>query len=265
MKEVFTQWKYTKMVVLTALTAAVYAALMFPFKIATIIPGFTEIRPAVAVPIVFGLFFGPAGAWGAAMGNLIGDIFGGQLTIISPFGFVGNFFLGFMGYKLREKWGWLSGEKGSETRSNKWYLQFFLIIILSSATCALIIAWGMDVLKVLPFAVFATILFVNNVIMPIVIGPFLFLLLNTRIDRWDLNWTDIMSQSDRSRPRLPKLGGALMWIGAVGGLVVCFLISIGVYDAKVMAGLNFGTGSGSEAILAAGLVSLILMILGAVL
>lgn len=66
MREVFTMWSNTRMVVLTALTAALYAAVLIPFKPIPIIPGFTEIRPAVAVPLVFGLLFGPAAAWGAA-------------------------------------------------------------------------------------------------------------------------------------------------------------------------------------------------------
>jgi energy-coupling factor transport system substrate-specific component len=265
MKEIFTQWKYTKMIVLTALTAAVYAAVMFPFKIATIVPGFTEIRPGVAVPIIFGLFFGPAGAWGAAMGNVIGDIFGGMFSIISPFGFVGNFFLGFLGYKLREKWGWLSVGDGMGIKSLKGYLQFFLIVLISASACATIIAWGMDFFKILPFAVFAMIILVNNVVMPAVIGPFLFWLLNPRLERWDLIWTDIMKEEDRSRPRLPLLGGALMWVGALGGLIICFLISTNIYNVKLMGGLAFGAGSGSEAIFAVGLLSLVVMIVGAIL
>ena len=38
--------------------------------------GVDEVRPANVFPFVFGLLFGPAGAWGAAIGNLIGDFFG---------------------------------------------------------------------------------------------------------------------------------------------------------------------------------------------
>jgi energy-coupling factor transport system substrate-specific component len=267
MKEIFTQWKYTKMVVLTALTAAVYAAVMIPFKIATIVPGFTEIRPAVAIPIVFGLFFGPAGAWGAAMGNLIGDIFGGMLTIISVFGFVGNFFLGFLGYKLREKWGWLSVGDGLGMRSVKGYVQFLLIVILSSAACATIIAWGMDAFKIFPFAVFVSIVFLNNLVMPAVIGPFLFWLLNPRLERWDLIWTDVMKPEDRSRSRLPVIGGLLMWIGSVGGLVVGFLLSIGAYSFDILEKVAPGSyeGLGNVGIVLTGAVSLLLMILGALL
>ena len=33
MRELFTMWKYTRMVVLTAVSAAVYAAVLIPFKL----------------------------------------------------------------------------------------------------------------------------------------------------------------------------------------------------------------------------------------
>jgi energy-coupling factor transport system substrate-specific component len=118
MKEVFTMWRYTKMVVLTALTAAVYAAILIPFKGLIIVPGFTEIRPATAVPVVFGLLFGPAGAWGSAIGNLIGDFFG-TFSFGSIPGFLGNFFFGFNGYKLWGHMGIFSSGKGLETRNGR--------------------------------------------------------------------------------------------------------------------------------------------------
>ncbi|MBC7289406.1 MAG: QueT transporter family protein, partial [Armatimonadetes bacterium] len=81
-------WRHTKMIVLVALTAALYAALLIPFKSIPILPGFSEIRPANVVPIVASLLFGPAAAWGSAIGNLIGD-FVGTLGPGSFFGFVG--------------------------------------------------------------------------------------------------------------------------------------------------------------------------------
>ncbi|MEJ7816255.1 MAG: QueT transporter family protein, partial [Rubrobacter sp.] len=99
MKEVFTMWRHTQLVVLTALSAAIYAAVLIPFKGFPIVPGFIELRPANVFPVVFGLLFGPAGAWGAAIGNLIGDFFG-TLSLGSLAGFVGNFFLALLPYKL---------------------------------------------------------------------------------------------------------------------------------------------------------------------
>ena len=41
MREVVTMWRHTKMVVLVALTAAVYAAILIPLKGIPLIPGFT--------------------------------------------------------------------------------------------------------------------------------------------------------------------------------------------------------------------------------
>ncbi len=100
MKELVTMWNNTRMIVLTAVVAAVYAAVLIPFKVAVpIIPGFTEVRPGNVIPIVCSLMFGPAGAWGSAIGNTIADAFGtfGPGTF---FGFIGNFLLGLIPYKM---------------------------------------------------------------------------------------------------------------------------------------------------------------------
>ena len=99
MREVWRMWNYTTMVVLTVLTAGLFAAILIPFKGIPLIPGLTELRPANVIPVVFGLLFGPAGAWGAAFGNLIGDFFG-TLGIGSFFGFWGNFLAAYLPYKM---------------------------------------------------------------------------------------------------------------------------------------------------------------------
>src|SRR5256712_10458881 len=85
MRELFAMWGNTRMVVLTAICAALYAAILIPFKVVPLIPGITEFRPANAVPVVCSFLFGPAAAWGSAFGNLIGDFFGGP----GPGGFFG--------------------------------------------------------------------------------------------------------------------------------------------------------------------------------
>ena len=63
MREVWRMWNYSTMVVLTVLTAGIFAAILIPFKGIPLIPGLTELRPANVIPVVFGLLFGPAGAW----------------------------------------------------------------------------------------------------------------------------------------------------------------------------------------------------------
>src|SRR5438876_659193 len=93
MRELFAMWSNTRMVVLTAICAALYAAILIPFKVVPLIPGITEFRPANAVPVVCSFLFGPAAAWGAAFGNLIGDFFGG-LGPGDLFGFFANLLYG---------------------------------------------------------------------------------------------------------------------------------------------------------------------------
>ncbi|MBD3181778.1 hypothetical protein GF312_05765 [Candidatus Poribacteria bacterium] len=108
MKELFTMWKNTRMIVLTAVTASIYAAVLIPFKVAIpLVPGFTEVRPANVVPIVCSLMFGPAAAWGAAIGNTIGDFFG-TFGLGTIFGFIGNFLYGYIPYRMWKAFG--SGE-----------------------------------------------------------------------------------------------------------------------------------------------------------
>ena len=91
MKAVFSMWKNTRMIILTAVCAAIYGAALIAFKTAIpLIPGITEVRVGNILPVPFGLLFGPAGAWGAAFGNLIGDLLGGTLGPGSAGGFIGQ-------------------------------------------------------------------------------------------------------------------------------------------------------------------------------
>ncbi|MBP2663849.1 MAG: hypothetical protein H6Q71_1797 [Firmicutes bacterium] len=237
MKEVFGMWKYTKMVVLVALSAAIFAALLIPFKALVLIPGFTEVRPANAFPVVLGLLFGPAGAWGAAIGNLIGDFFG-TLGVGSIFGFTGNFFSAYVPYKLWSKLG-LVDEKDEDPlllNNTKKLINFVVMAIMSSMSCALIIAWGCEVLQLVPFAALATIISVNNTIPSIVLGIPLMLILYPRIKKWDLLWTDIVEEEYLDKKSaMAKVGALLMVVGIVGGFTVGLIAALGLSGQAVFA------------------------------
>ena len=145
MKEVFSMWKQTKMVVLVALCAGLYAAVLIPFKGFVLIPGITEFRPASALPVVLGLLFGPAGAWGAAIGNLIGDFFG-SLGVGSIFGFIGNFMFAYVPYKLWNNLGIVKADDNEPNlKSGRKVFAYIISALGGALACALIIGWGLDI------------------------------------------------------------------------------------------------------------------------
>lgn len=70
---------------------AVYLVFSLPFSAMVLIPGLTNLRPATALIPLYGIFFGPAGAWAYAIGNVLYDFLSGNLVISSIGGFIGNF------------------------------------------------------------------------------------------------------------------------------------------------------------------------------
>ena len=231
MKEVFSMWKNTRMIILVALSAAIYAAFLIVFKGGIpIIPGITEVRPANVFPPVFSLLFGPAGAWGSAIGNLIGDLFGGTLGIGSIFGFVGNFFLGYIPFKM---WGATFGLVNKDniaqtTNTAKKLVAFEIIALTASAACGIIIAWYLDLASIVPFAFLSITITINNFAAAFVLGPILLALLYPRVKRWGLIWTDIMKPEDVAAGAAKNLGSILMIVGSLGGLIVGILVAAGV-------------------------------------
>jgi energy-coupling factor transport system substrate-specific component len=247
MKEVITMWKNTRMIILVALSAAIYAVFLIIFKAGIpIIPGITEVRPANVFPPVFSLLFGPAGAWGSAIGNFIGDLFGGTLGIGSIFGFVGNFFLGYIPYKM---WGCVfgltDGDISQTTNSGKAFsgkklAAFEIVALTASAACGIIIAWYLDLAGIIPFAFLSITITINNFAAACILGPILLVLLYPRVKRWGLIWTDIMKKEDVSAGMSKSLGTILMIVGSLGGLIVGILVAAGV-AGQALYGFAAGT------------------------
>ncbi len=57
----------------------------------------------MGIPLAFSFLFGPAAAWGTAIGNLIYDASTASLGPISVFGFVGNFLIAYLPYTPSEQ------------------------------------------------------------------------------------------------------------------------------------------------------------------
>ncbi|THE65745.1 QueT transporter family protein [Salinadaptatus halalkaliphilus] len=233
---------------LVAVVAAVYAALLIPFAGFVVVPGITAVRPGNVIPVIFGIMFGPAAAWGSAIGNLINDIFAGTFGPGSLFGFIGNFFFGLLGYKLWGNLGPLSSGVEPDFRENtiRQLVEFVAIAAAASAVCAAIIAWGLEVLGLFPFSVLGTVIFANNLIATVVLGPPLLYLTYPRIKEMGLLYPDLLHDED-----VPDVGLGRARTAALGLLAVSIIwvtvgiaISLGVYNVEfgVAQGETFGQG-----------------------
>src|SRR5262245_14257539 len=238
MRDLIVMWGNTRMVVLAAMSASLYAAILIPFKVLPIIPGVTELRPANAIPVVCSFLFGPAGAWGAAIGNLIGDFFGG----IGPgdlFGFAGNLLYGLLPYKL-----WYTfTDNDPVPRSPLQWVAFAAVVATAAGACALVIGWGLNLLGFVPFSILGAAVLGNNFFAASILSPPLLLALYPRVKRARLRSRDIMNES-RALPRSLRIGAAVVVVGAVvSGLVLGNLISFGSISLPVVGSVVAGTGA----------------------
>ena len=221
MKAAFTMWRNTRMIILVAVCAAIYGAALVAFKTAIpLIPGITEVRVANIFPMVFGLLFGPAGAWGTAIGNLLGDTFGGTLGPGSIAGFVGNFLLGYLPYAM-----WITfipfAEKSREWKAGSWrsWFAYILIDFISSASCAVVISIFVDALGIVPYAVLTKIITINNTIASLIGVILLASVFSVTKHQLGLFWVDIMDERDIGRAIAGTIGAWMVTAGAVIGIL----------------------------------------------
>jgi len=245
MSSLFTMWRNTRMIILTAVCAAIYSSALLAFKTAIpLIPGITEVRVGNIFPMPFGLMFGPAGAWGSAIGNLIGDIFGGTLGPASLPGFVGNFLLGYLPYTLWTtlipfhqkslKW---------ETRTWRNWVTYFLIAFISSTACAVVISIFVDFLGLVPYKVLVKIIALNNTV-----GSFIGVILFSTVfklvkDHLHLYWTEVMDEADQGKPLAGPLGAWIVTAASLFGLFGGMLIDLPVSALGWISTLSILIGS----------------------
>jgi energy-coupling factor transport system substrate-specific component len=103
---------------------------------------------------------------------------------------------------------------------------YFAVAFLASTVCALIIAWFLALLRLLPFTIGLISIISNNTIMSIVLGPVLLLALYPRVKRWGLLWTEIMEPEEVSASNLRGTGNVLVWVGGIGGAAVGLILSL---------------------------------------
>lgn len=233
-----TMWESTRLIVFAAICASLYAAILIPFKVLPIIPGVAELRPANAVPVICSFLFGPAAAWGAAIGNLIGEFFGGM----GPgdfFGCIGNFLYGLAPYKI---WDLISTDRPVPKTLATW-VKFIFTIFLASALCAVFVGWGLNLLGFVPFAILGNIILFNNFVSSLLFAPLLLAVIYPRVERGKLLYRNLLPATPTKPGAIRFAGLALLTCATVGGLIAGNLLSSGRWTPAFIVTLGWETQS----------------------
>jgi len=218
-------WRNTRMVVLCAISAALYAAVLVPFKVVPLIPGVTELRPANAIPVVCSFLFGPAAAWGSAIGNMIGDFFGG----VGPgdiFGFFANLFYGYIPYKA---WSIIAPGQSPVSRSPLNIVKYVAVCLAASVLCADLVGWGDNLLVLRPFSILGNVIIFNNMLSAMVLSPLILAGVYPRVRAGRMLYQDVMPEL-KPRPMPRRVTGlSMLIVGEGGAWILGNLLSTGYW------------------------------------
>jgi energy-coupling factor transport system substrate-specific component len=169
----------------------------------------------------------------------------------SAVGFAANFLLAMVAWRVGAAFGLpslLAGRQRPPGFSRTLLIRTLPAILLSSAACALALGWGLDVLGLLPFLVLGNVVFLNNAVFGIVLGPLLLAILGPRVDRWELG-----EDLPAARPELRTLALGLLVLGAGGGFLALNALCLGSLVA---------TSTGVPGVASVGAAALGLLLLG---
>ena len=229
-------WKYTRMIVLTAITAALYAASIAVLRF----PPPVSLMPISQIfPIPLSLMFGPAGAWGIAIGVTIGALVTGEFSINQLFGFIGNFVLGLTPYilwtRLRP---FADGNRDIRFNSLRFWLLYGLVVIGASFSTAVIISLPMHLLGLVPFSFLVNLIGIQDAL--IGMGAILFLrLVYKRVESLGLLYWEVMDESDLDEPD-SRLGTFGAWLIIVASVITWLLAGLIIPEQASLIG-SIGT------------------------
>jgi energy-coupling factor transport system substrate-specific component len=172
MHELLSVWTGKKGLKLIAANALVYALLLIPFNQLQWVVAGIPVRPAAAIPVVCGILFGPAAAWGLGIGNIAGDLFGSwsQMSIV---GFFINMAYPYFAYRL-----WHTLVKKREAVIDQYMMfSFWFVTIVSTFLSMFLLAGAGTIFFNRPYESKFIGYYTNSIVLAMLAGALLFYLL----------------------------------------------------------------------------------------
>jgi energy-coupling factor transport system substrate-specific component len=196
MIDLLEMWKKPKMIAFMLLTVILYVALNVPTMKFTIFGGHADFgRIGIGFPVAFSFLFGPAAAWGAAIANVIRDLISGGLDWASIPGFIGNFLIGYLPYKV---WSLITTEK-PDLRSAKKVGLFVGVTVLPCILCGVIIGAGLDVLGLAPFIPTGPLIALSDAVWALLLGSIVLVAAYPYVSKQKLLYTDILGEKAKTK------------------------------------------------------------------
>jgi len=150
-------------------TAFMYVLVLIPFnQFHGEIAGVT-LRPAAILPVVCGIFWGPAAAWGFGAGNLAGDL-SGSWSPMSIVGCIINFLYPYVSYRL-----WHRLMQGREIRMDTYaFCCLWAVTLIVTFACMFLLALSGTLFFGRPFESKFYSYFGNSILWAMIGGPILF-------------------------------------------------------------------------------------------
>lgn len=181
------RWDSTDIAV-TAMLAAIYGGGLAATAGIVLIPGFTWLRPADALNPMYGTLFGVPGCVAAAIGNFIGDVLSGTLSVGSIGGLMGQFFQAYVPYKL------VRMEIDIALKTRKGFAQYEIATFLGAIIVGIYISFFLDALKILPSDVvwygFAPFVIIPSGVLGLILGPAIQKVVYPKVKAWGLFYQD---------------------------------------------------------------------------
>ena len=144
------------------------------FKVMTLIPGYTEIRPVNGAALPAGLLFGLPGAAACGLGNLAADLFG-TLKDTSVLGILVTFLQAFIPYRL---WG-LYGEGGPDIHTRRNLAAYIFLTFAGALSCAWSLEYGIFYFSHTWIPRLLQYIFLNSLFFPLLLGLPVFVILTS--------------------------------------------------------------------------------------
>ena len=207
------------MIVFMLLTAVLYMVSLYPLQGLTLFGGYTDFgRIGVAFPVAFSFLFGPAAAWGAAIGNILTDVAVQHVDVSSIFGFAGNLLLGYIPYKL---WSTITADEPNLRSAINFFL-FVGLAVLACVICGLVIGWGLNWLGLASFMPTSAIIAVTNALWATTAGSILLAFTYKYFRKRKLLYSNILNikhtQANWTKTR------SLSTIVLIVSIACCFLV-----------------------------------------